>query len=143
MSDALVWVHGDRLSPLNEALVAYPDAPAIFVFDDVVLNGYAVSLNRIQFMYECLLEMPVRILRGDPVEALVDKVAREGASRIVTTWTPAPRFKAIVAQLEQRLPVDVLPPQAFLETAPPLDLERFSRFWRSVQSVPLPGLDEP
>ena len=152
MPDTLVWVHADRLSPTNEALVAYPHAPAVFVFDDLVLNGYGVSLNRIQFMYECLLEMPVRILRGDPMQVLLEEADRIGATRVVSTRTPAPRFKQIVARLESSIEVEVINPQPFIETDGDLDLKRFSRFWQKVQTqvltpdglpeaVALPGLD--
>ncbi len=152
MSDVLVWVHADRLSPNNEALVAHPDAPAVFVFDDLVLNGYGVSLNRIQFMYECLLEMPVRILRGDPMLVLLEEADRVAATRIVSTWTPAPRFKQIVDKLEPTIEVEVIIPQPFIEIDGDLDLKRFSRFWQKVQTqvltpdglpqaMTLPGLD--
>lgn len=152
MPDTLVWVHADRLSPTNEALVAYPHAPAVFVFDDLVLNGYGVSLNRIQFMYECLMEMPVRILRGDPMRVLLEEAGRAGATSIISTWTPAPRFKQIVDQLLSTIEVQVIFPQPFIETDGDLDLKRFSRFWQKVQTqvltpdglpqaVPLPGLD--
>jgi len=33
MNQPVVWVHGDCLSPYGPALKAYPDAPAIWVWD--------------------------------------------------------------------------------------------------------------
>lgn len=61
----IVWVHGDCLSPFNPALQAYPDAPRIWVWDEELLEEWQLSLKRIAFIYECLLELPVVMRRGD------------------------------------------------------------------------------
>jgi len=63
----ILWIHSDCLRPTNPALLAHPDAPAIFVWDDALLTQYHISLKRIVFMYEALLELPVTIYRGDVV----------------------------------------------------------------------------
>ncbi len=61
----LIWVHGDCLNPHNPALAAYPDAPAVFVFDEELLEQYQVSFKRLVFIYECLLEIPnLQIRKG-------------------------------------------------------------------------------
>jgi hypothetical protein len=61
----IVWIHGDCLSPYGPALTAYPGAPAIWVWDDALLEEWRISLKRIVFIYECLLDLPVVIRRGD------------------------------------------------------------------------------
>jgi hypothetical protein len=62
---AIVWIHADCLRRECAAFLQYPTAPAIFVWDDVVLRGYGLSLKRMVFLYECLLDLNVAIYRGD------------------------------------------------------------------------------
>jgi len=127
---AIVWVHGDCLRPTNPALEAYPDAPALFVFDDALLEQYQISLKRIVFMYECLLELPVTIRRGDMTTELLAFAAQHNATRIITTDSPAPHFTAVCKALRKTLPVVVLDEPPFLDYDGELDLGRFSRYWR-------------
>jgi hypothetical protein len=135
----IVWVHGDCLSPRHPALLAYPDAPALFVFDDGLLRDYQLSLKRIAFLYECLLELPVTIRRGDVAAELIAFAARHNATRIATTDTPSPRFAAICKTLRQTLPVEVLEVEPFLDTDERIDLTRFSRYWGVAQRHVLGG----
>ena len=129
----VVWVHADSLSPLDPALAANPGAPAIFVIDDVVLEGYQVSLKRVQFIYECLLEMPVVIRRGGVAGEVVAFAREHGADRVVSTWTPAPRFSHLRGLIQQTLPVEIAEqtPFAVLEKEP--NLRRFSGYWNLAQ----------
>ena len=71
MKKPIIWVHGDCLSPKNPALQTYPDAPAIWVWDDALLEEWQINLKRIVFIYECLLELPVTIRRGDVAQEVV------------------------------------------------------------------------
>jgi hypothetical protein len=129
----VVWVHVDSLSPDDPALAANPGAPAIFVFDDVVLEGYEVSLKRIQFLYECLLEMPVVIRRGGVAGEVVAFAREHGAGRVVSTWTPSPRFSHLRDLIQRTLPVEIVEPTPFavLEREP--NLRRFAGYWDLAQ----------
>lgn len=131
--NAVVWVHGDCLRPGNPALAAAPGAPAIFVFDDALLDTYAVTLKRLVFLYECLLELPVTIRRGDVAEQVLAFAHDHGAERILTTPSPAPRFLEIGQRLDAELPVTVVPEVPFLAYDGHLDLRRFSRYWKVAQ----------
>jgi deoxyribodipyrimidine photo-lyase len=132
MNNPVVWVHGDDLSPENAALVAFPGAPSIFVFDDEVLERYRVSLKRIGFIYESLLELPVVIRRGDPASEILAFAGEHGADAIVTTPSPAPGFRRIRRSLERTLPVEIVAGPAFVPDLD-YDLGRFSRYWRTAQ----------
>jgi len=68
----IIWVHGDNLSPHNPVLRANPETPAIFIWDDALLKDWRISLKRITFIYECLLELPVTIRRGDITKELIN-----------------------------------------------------------------------
>jgi hypothetical protein len=135
MEKPIVWVHGDCLSPKGAALSAYPDAPAIWVWDEALLTQWQISLKRIVFIYECLLELPVTIRRGDVVAEVVAFARERGADGVVTVESPSPRFKAICSDLEKALSVkvDVRSPDLFVNYDGYIDLKRFSRYWRTAQ----------
>jgi hypothetical protein len=133
MKKPIVWVHGDCLSPKNPALQDYPDAPAIWVWDDDLLEEWQISLNRIVFIYECLLELPVTIRRGDEAAQVVAFAREHGADGVVTTESPSPRFEAICNAIEDTLEVQVRSPEPFLDYDGYVDLKRFSRYWRVAQ----------
>ncbi len=133
MSELIVWVHGDCLSPTNPALAAYQDAPAIFVFDEALIASWRLSLKRIVFIYECLLEMPVVIRKGDVAEQLTRFAERHEARRIVTTPSPSPRFKEICAALQQKFELEIIASEPFLDYSGKLDLARFSRYWQTAK----------
>lgn len=129
----LIWVHGEALSPHNPALQAHPGAPAVFVFDDALLSEWGISLKRLVFMYECLLDMPVDIRRGEVVAELLACAQMHHAQRLITTASPSPRFAAYCQQVRRTLPVEVLEGPAFIQPTRPLDLKRFSRYWQAAQ----------
>lgn len=131
----LLWVHEDCLSPEAPHLREYPGAPAVFVWDEQMLRAERWGLKRIGFVYECLLEMPVEIERGDPVEVLAERAARAGAGRVVTVRTVDPRLRLAAARLAERVKLDLVDPEPFVRLRRQPDLKRFSRYWRSVEPV--------
>ena len=135
----VVWVHGDCLIPYNPALQAVPDASALFVWDDRLLAEWKISLKRIVFMYECLLELPVTIRRGEMAAELSRFVTERGAERILTTESPSPHFIATCNQLQtQNIQLEILPVEPLINYEGEFDLKRFSRFWRKAQKYAYP-----
>ena len=130
MNQPIVWVHGDCLSPNNPALKAYPDAPAIWVWDDALIEEWQLSLKRITFIYECLLELPVVIRRGDVAAEVVNFAKEHDTDLVVTAESPSPRFEDICNQIERSVPVEVLAGEAFFDYDGYIDLKRFSRYWK-------------
>lgn len=135
MRKPIIWVHGDCLSPKNPALQEYPHAPALWVWDDALLEEWQISLKRIVFIYECLLELPVTIRRGDVVAQVVAFAQEHGADGVVTAASPSPRFEAICNAIEDTssLEVEVWSPDRFVDYDGYIDLKRFSRYWRVAQ----------
>ena len=139
MKHPILWIHGEALGPANPALQAYPGRPAVFVFDAELLTGGTatspepVSLKRIGFLYECLLELPVSLRRGDVATEVLAFARAHGADGIVTSAGTDPRVAAICAQLSQELPLEVLEPEPFVELDGRVDLGRFSRYWRRAE----------
>ncbi len=130
MKQPIIWVHGDVLSPENPALQAYAESPAIWVWDDALIEEWQLSLKRITFIYECLLELPVTIRRGDVAAEVIAFANEHNADGIVTAESPSPRFDGICDKIEESLPIEVLPVEPFVKYDGYIDLKRFSRYWR-------------
>ncbi|NJL00523.1 MAG: deoxyribodipyrimidine photo-lyase [Spirulinaceae cyanobacterium SM2_1_0] len=138
MQNPLVWVHGDHLSPRNPALVNYPQAPALWVWDEQLLADWQISFKRLVFIYECLLELPVTIRRGDVAAELLAFARAQQADGIVTAASPSPRFQAICAQLEAELPLAIIVDEPFVPYDGDLEIKRFSRYWRQAKQHVVP-----
>ncbi len=127
----VIWIHGDCLSP--SALRRFPSAPAIWVWDDELLQQWRISFKRIVFIYECLLELPVTIQRGLPAKELLRFAEEHHADAILTTPSPSPRYTAILQQIKPRYSVIEKTSLPFLQYSGALDLRRFSRYWQIAQ----------
>ncbi|YAF97390.1 MAG: hypothetical protein AB3A66_06940 [Nodularia sp. CChRGM 3473] len=130
MSQPIVWVHGDCLSPANPALQAYPDVPAVWVWDEALIEEWQLSLKRITFIYECLLELPVIIRRGNIAQEILAFAQAHHADLVVTVASPSPRFDNICDEIEKSLKLEVLEVVPFFDYDGYIDLKRFSRYWK-------------
>lgn len=133
----LIWINEDCLHPNSPALRLHPNAPRVFVFDETISD---VSLKRIAFQYECLLEIPnIEIRKGAMVEQLIEAVREHECARIVTTSSVAPNVARVIDRLQKshKLFVTIIATEPFLELTANeierLDLKRFSRFWNVVK----------
>jgi hypothetical protein len=138
----IVWVHGDCLNPYGPALQAAVGAPAIFVWDDALLDRWQISLKRIAFIYECLLELRVVIRRGDVASMVAEFALENDARRILTAESPSPHFRGICRQIVDTMPkgsrLEVLRVEPLVNYDGDFDLKRFSRFWRKAQKYAYP-----
>ncbi len=134
MNKPIVWVHGDCLSPYNPVLQKYPDAPAIWVWDEALIEEWQLSLKRIAFIYECLLELPVVIRRGDVALEILAFAQEHDANLVVTADSPSPHFDDICNQIERSIAVEVLEVEPFFDYDGYIDLKRFSRYWKVAQN---------
>ena len=130
MNYPVVWVHVDCLSPYGPALKAYPDAPAIWVWDDALIEEWQLSLKRPTFIYECLLELPVVIRRGDVATEVLAFAKEHNAGLVATTESVSPRFDAICDEIERSVELEVFEVEPFFEYDGYIDLKRFSRYWK-------------
>lgn len=133
MSNRIIWVHGDCLSPKNPALDEYPNTPAIWVWDDDLLEEWQISLKRITFIYECLLELPVTIRRGNIAKEILAFAKEHKADTVVTADSPSPRFDKICDEIEESKELEIFEVEPFFEYDGFIDLKRFSRYWKVAQ----------
>ncbi|WP_375506135.1 hypothetical protein [uncultured Nostoc sp.] len=134
MNKPIVWIHGDCLSPYNPVLQKYPDVPAIWVWDEALIKEWQLSLKRIAFIYECLLELPVVIRRGDVAQEILAFAQEHDANLVVTANSPSPRFDDICNQMQPSIVVEVLEVEPFFDYDGYIDLKRFSRYWKVAQN---------
>ena len=135
MLKPVLWIHGEALGPANPALAAHPGAPALFVFDRELIETQRLSLKRLGFIYECLLELPVTLRHGDVALEVLSFARRHGADGVVTSAAVDPRFGLLREQSAAQSPLQVLEPEPFVALPEPLDLRRFSRYWRRAEPV--------
>lgn len=130
----ILWIHGEALGPGNPALIAHPGAPAVFVFDSALIAANGISLKRLGFLYECLLELPLTIRRGQVVDEVLAFAARHNADGVITTAAVDPRFATLSAAIAAQLPLSVLPVAPFVDEELG-DLQRFSRYWKRAEPL--------
>ncbi|MEN9216427.1 MAG: hypothetical protein Q6K90_03770 [Gloeomargarita sp. HHBFW_bins_162] len=138
MPNLVIWVHGDSLSPTNPAFTTYPHAPAVWVWDEELLEQWQISRKRIVFIYECLLELPVEIRRGNVAQEITQFMQEHNAQKLVTTHSPSPRFRCICEELSPQFTLEILPMPPLIPPQKYLDLKRFSRYWKVAEKYIYP-----
>jgi deoxyribodipyrimidine photo-lyase len=102
-----VWLTAESLGDAEPALSAWPDLPAVFVFDAPLLSRLRLSRKRLVFLVETLAELgrsrSLELWRGDPAEVL-------GGRPLATTFTPVPGGR----RLREALDVVALHPWPWL-----------------------------
>ena len=131
----ILWVHEEALGPNNPALRAWPDAPALFVFDTLWIQQQRISRKRLGFLYENALELPLTLRKGDVAAEVIAFAQRHDADGVVTSTAVDPRLQQIADAIEAELPLQELEPDAFVELPRPPRLGRFSRYWREAEPV--------
>lgn len=120
---AAVWLTAESLGDDDPALVAHPDLPAVFVFDQPLLARLRLSSKRLAFLTETLAELAgrraVELYLGDPVEVLTGRP-------LAATFTPVPGWRHRSARLD----VAVIHPWPWLREPIRADLTTFDN-WRA------------
>jgi deoxyribodipyrimidine photo-lyase len=117
-----VLVHDEMLSPANP--LVKKSLHKLFVFDDDLHGQW--SLNRLQFMADCLHEMPdVEIWLGSTREVLAER----GIGQVLTQDTPNRDLRAMLTPYTPRWQ----PEPALVDIdVSNKRLKRFSRYWDKV-----------
>lgn len=117
-----VFVHDEMLSAAHPLLNR--PFPKIFVFDPQIHGHW--SLNRLQFVADCLNEMnAVEVWLGDTYEVLM----KRGVGQVATQNTPNRKLKAILQPFSPQWE----PVEKFVNVEiSSKRLQRFSRYWEKV-----------
>lgn len=135
LRNPVVWVHEEALGPNNPALADFPEAPALFVFNDGWIRQQRISRKRLGFLYECCLELPVTLRKGDVMREVLAFAERHSADGVVTSHAVDPRLNRIAAAIDRELPLWILDGEPFVDLPRPPRLGRFSRYWRAAEPV--------
>jgi len=130
----IIWVHGDNLNLQQMAFKTAPDAPSVFVWDEALVEEWQLSFKRIVFIYECLLELPVVIRKGDVADEVAAFALEHGANIILTATSPSPRHHLICQGIASKMPkgsrLEVLHDPSLVSTEDNFDVSRYSRYSR-------------
>ncbi len=122
-----VWLTAESLGDEDPAMLANPDLPAVFVFDEVLLTRLRLAPMRLLFLAECLADLAQRrtleVWRGDPVAVLADRA-------VATTFTPVPGWRSRALRVG---PVEIHP-WRWLRRPHPGPLTSFTAWSRSAAS---------
>ncbi|MCW2615787.1 MAG: Deoxyribodipyrimidine photolyase-like [Frankiales bacterium] len=113
-----VWLTAESLGTEEPALLAHPDLPRVFVFDEPLLTRLRLSGKRLVFLAEALAELDAEVRLGDPVVELAGRP-------LAVTSAPVPGFRRRSAALD----VAALHPWPWLRRPGSGSLRSFSA-WR-------------
>jgi len=89
-SPEMVMLTIDSLGDNDPALVAYPDLPAVFVFNETALKKLQLSAKRIYFYLETSQDLSAKrdlqVFIGDPYKFAAEKA-------VAITYAPVPSFR--------------------------------------------------
>ena len=88
----VVWLTAESLGSDDPALLAHPDLPRVFVWDEPLLTRLRLSGKRLVFLAQALAELDCEVRVGDPVRELAGR-------RLAVTFAPVPGFRTRSAQL--------------------------------------------
>lgn len=99
----VVWLTAESLGDADLALVANPDLPVVFVFDETLLARLQLSAGRLVFLAETLADLARRRHLEVHLGAPATVVAEHD---VAVTYAPVPGFQRIVSGL---VPAEVHP----------------------------------
>ena len=104
----ILWIHEEALGATNPALQAWPDAPAVFVFDTHWIRDARISRKRLGFLYENALDLPLTLRKGDVAAEVLAFARRHGADGVVSSSAVDPRLEWISEAIDAELPLELL-----------------------------------
>lgn len=126
----IVLLHDEMLSPANPTLMTHRELPRIFVFDTGNDAHGCFALKRLQFIADCVAEIPgIVVYKGDTTAVLTAL----GVKSVVTQITPQRWLQGRLSAFA----VDWLPEPAFAEYRGAL--RRFTPYWKKVENALLKG----
>lgn len=124
----IFWVHPFCLQLPETCETA--GTPALFIWDNDFFQSYGLSLKRLVFIYETLLEMPVTIIAGNTAAIL----AAHDADTIVTWAHHDDRLNILMRQIEDHgCQITRLPIPAFATLPEGRRFTRFFQYWNKAQ----------
>ena len=121
---AVVWVHWDAVSVDHPVMKAAPhEARRLFILDAQEIARRDWSLKRCVFLLECLEDMNLEIVEGQPSDILNSLKP----SQVFTASSSDPYILKQVREIDGE--VSVIQPKPFVALPDDVDMKRFFRYW--------------
>ena len=130
----IVLLHDEMLSPTNPTLTAHPDLARVFVFDMGDDAHGRFALKRLQFIADCLAEIPDVLVYKGETAAVLNAL---GVASVVTQNTPQRWLHGRLSAFA----VEWIPEPAFAEYRGAL--RRFTPYWKKVETALMTGKQNP
>ena len=130
----IVLLHDEMLSPTNPTLTAHPDLARVFVFDIGDDAHGRFALKRLQFIADCLAEIPDVLVYKGETAAVLNAL---GVASVVTQNTPQRWLHGRLSAFA----VEWIPEPAFAEYRGAL--RRFTPYWKKVETALMTGKQNP
>ena len=136
----LVWLHEEALRADHPVFAAIPGTKALFCWDIDYMAAADIGLRRQIFIYECLLDLNVTIIRGAASQVLPLLAQRDQATRLCVPDTQNPLIRQELSKVRAALAsitVELVPDRPFVQLAAAPDLGRFFRYWNKARKQAL------
>ena len=136
----LVWLHEEALRADHPVFAAVPAAKALFCWDIDYMAAADIGLRRQIFIYESLLDLDVKIIRGAASKVLPLVAQRVQATRLCVPDTPNPLIRQELSNVKAALTgitVELVSDRPFVQLATKPDLSRFFRYWNKARKQAL------
>ena len=130
----VILLHDEMLSPTNPTLTAHPDLARVFVFDMGDDAHGLFALKRLQFIADCLAEIPDVLVYKGETAAVLNAL---GVASVVTQNTPQRWLHGRLSAFA----VEWIPEPAFAEYRGAL--RRFTPYWKKVETALMTGKQNP
>ena len=134
MNPPLILLHEEALRVNHPVFSAAPSGTkAAFVWDERYFKEANYSLKRLVFIYETLCEMPIDIIRGEPVNV----VKELGPSCVYVPSSNNPTICFKIRELKCVTQVEVVEDSPFVKIKKPTDFMRFFQYWKKAEKAAL------
>ena len=134
MNLPLILLHEEALRMTHPVFSSAPDGTkAVFIWDHSYFRQMNYSLKRLVFIYETLCEMPIDILRGEPVNV----VKELAPSCVYFPSSNNPLICSKMRELKRVTQVEVVEDSPFVKIKKSTDFMRFFQYWKKAERTAL------
>ena len=134
MNLPLILLHEEALRMTRPVFSAAPNGTkTVFIWDDSYFRQMNYSLKRLVFIYETLCEMPMDILRGEPLNVIKELAP----SCVYIPSSNNPLVCSMMRELKRVAQVEVVEESPFVKIKKPTDFMRFFQYWKKAERTAL------
>ena len=131
----LIWLHEEMLRlehPIFE--VANSNAHTFFIWDEKHFINASVNFERLVFIYETLLELPVTIYQGDARDIISKLSYKFGVTEVFTPDAKSIALRRLFEKLKYTVDLNVIEETKLFRYDEEIEYMRFFQFWRAIEN---------